>query len=289
MSNIEFKDKFIGFVDILGWKEKVKAAEAETGMSLSELKEALKDLGTPEDESCFKEYGPMTCPGSVYVQRDLDFQLTRISDCVLVSTEISPAGVINLVNHCWGAVIKLLIKGIMCRGYITRGPIYHTSEPEIIGSGYQETLDREHQVSAFRRKADEIGTPFVEVDPAVCDYVRDHGDLCVKEMFSRYVKNDGVVTALFPFQRLRHSFIIGGWWPGHTFDPEKERQSNENIRSSIAIMKERVRTLVDRSRDDAVSKAEHYIADLDAQLEVCKETDEMIDKLCSSSPKRREK
>ena len=288
MSDMEFKDKFIGFVDILGWKEKVKAAEIGTGMSLGELIETLKDLGTPENQSRFEKYGPTTCPESTYVQRDLDFQVTRISDCVIVSSEISPAGVINLVNHCWGAVMKLLTKGIMCRGYITRGPIYHTNDPEMIGSGYQEALDKEGQVSAFKRKADERGTPFVEVDPSVCDYVRDHGDSCVKKMFSRYVKEDGTVTALFPFQRLQHSFIIGGW-PGHTFDPEKEQEASENMRSIIEKMKERLMALVDRSRPDAVSKAEHYIAALDAQLELYKKTDEMIDMLGSSFPKRRTK
>ena len=285
---MEFKDKFIGFVDILGWKDKVKAAEAGTGMSLAELKDALKELGKHEDQTKFEKYGPMTCPESTYVRRDLDFKLTRISDCVVVSSEISPAGVINLVNHCWGAVIKLLTKGIMCRGFITRGPIYHTNEPEMIGSGYFEALDKERRVSAFKRKADEKGTPFVEVDPAICDYVRDHGDSCVKEMFSRFVKNDGTVTALFPFHRLNHSFIIGDW-PGHTFDPEKERQSNKNMRSMIEKMKERVTALVDRSRPDAVSKVEHYISALDAQLEVCKKTDEMINVLCSSFPPRRTK
>ena len=285
---MKFKDKFIGFVDILGWKDKVKAAEAGYGMSLAELKETLKELGKPEDQTRFEKYGPMTCPESTYVRRDLDFQLTRISDCVIVSSEISPAGVINLVNHCWGAVIRLLTKGIMCRGYITLGSIYHTNEPEMNGSGYQEAFDKEGRVTAFKRKADEKGTPFVEVDPAVCDYVRDHWDSCVKKMFSRYVKEDGTVTALFPFQRLQHSFIIGDWH-GHTFNPEKERESNNNMRLMIEKMKENVMALVDRSRPDAIRKAEHYIAALDAQLDVCKNTAEFIDTLCTSFPKRRER
>lgn len=286
MSEMEFKDKFIGFVDILGWKVKVKAAEAGTGMSLAELKEALKELGTSEDQRKFEKYGPMTCPESSYVQRNIDFQLTRVSDCVIVSSEISPAGVINLVNHCWGAVLRLLAKGFMCRGYITRGSIYHTNEPEMIGSGYQEALHKEPQVSAFKRKADEIGTPFVEVDPAVCNYVRDHGDSCVKKMFSRYVREDGIVTALFPFQRLQHSFIVGDL-PGHSFDIERERQSNKNMCSMIKEMKECVKAFVDRSKPDVVDKAEHYIAALDAQLEVCKKTDEMIDMLGSPFPRGR--
>ena len=287
MNNIEFKDKFIGFVDILGFKGLVEAAEEGIGISLVELLEMAQELGKPEDRLEYENYGPITCPESRKVQRHLDFRLTQISDCVVLSTEVSPAGAINLVKHCWGAVIKLLTKGIMCRGYITRGSLYHT-DTQIIGTGYQEAYRKESLVTAFKREADERGTPFVEVDPVVCDYVRDHGDKCVKEMFSRFIKEDGTVTALFPFQRLQHSFIIGDWL-GHKFDPEEERQSNKNLRSMIENMKERVKALVDSSKSDAVSKAEHYIAALDDQLDVCKKTDEMIDMLGSSFPRRRTK
>lgn len=282
MNDTKFKDKFIGYVDILGFKKMVEAAEAGTGMPLSELLEVLKELGIPKDRIKFEKNGPMTCPNSKYIKRDLDFRLTQISDCVIVSSEVSPAGMINLVSHCWGAVIRLLTKGIMCRGYITRGSVYHT-DVQIIGSGYQNAHGKEDQVTAFKREADERGTPFVEVDPAVCDYARAYGDPCVKEMFPRYVKEDGTVTALFPFQRLQHSSIIGSWL-GHTFNPERERQSNENMRSMIEKMKERVMALVDQLNPDAVSKAKHYIAALDAQIEVCKKTDEMIDTLNSPSP-----
>lgn len=285
MSDTKFRDKFIGYVDILGWKELVKATEAGTGLSLTALLETLKLLGTPKDREKIEKYGPVICPQSTYAQRDLDFRLTQISDCVVVSSEVSPAGVINLIGHCWRAVMQLLTKGIMCRGYITRGLIYHT-DAQFIGSGYQEAYSNEDQVAAFKRKADEKGTPFVEVDPVVCDYVRNDSDGCVKKMFSRYVKADEKIAALFPFQRLQHSFIIGDWL-GHKFDPVKERQSNENMRSMIEKMKERVMVLVDLSKPDAMSKAEHYIAALDAQIEVCKKTDEMIDTLNSPFPARR--
>jgi len=286
MNDIEFKEKFVGFVDILGFKKLVEGAEAGIGMSLVELLELVQELGKPEDRLVYEKYGPMTCPDSRFVQRHLDFRLTQISDCVVISTEVSPAGVINLIKHCWGAVIKLLTKGIMCRGYISRGSLYHT-DTQIIGTGYQEAYRKESLVTAFKREADERGTPFVEVDAVVCDYVRDHGDSCVKEMFSRYIKSDGEMTALFPFKRLQHSFIIGGWWPGYKFEPEKEKLSNENIRSSIVKMKERIWESVDQSKDSAVRKAEHYIAALDAQLEVCTETDKMIDSLCTTFPNRR--
>lgn len=277
MPDIGFKKKFIGFVDILGFKTMVEAAEKGTGISLKEILELLKELGTPEDRMKFKKYGPRICPNSKYKTRDLEFRLTQISDCVAVSVEVSPAGVINLIEHCWGAVIKLLFKGIMCRGYITLGPVYHT-DTQVIGPGYQEALRRESLVTAFRREADERGTPFVEVDPVVCYYVRTQSDSCVKEMFSRFVKEDGTVTAIFPFQRLKHSFIIGDYL-GHKFDLEEERHSNRKIMSMIENMKEGVTSLVNQSKPEALRKASHYIAALNAQLDICKENEKMIDML----------
>ena len=281
MDNIEFKDKFIGFVDILGFKKMVEASEAGTGMTLPEILETLEMLGAPEDRKDFKEYGPTICPDSTCLQRDLDFRVTQNYDSVIVSIEVSPAGVINLANQCWGAVIKLLTKGIMCRGYITRGLIFHTNT-QFIGSGYEEAYSREATVTAFKRDEDERGTPFVEVDQTVCNYVRDHGDSCVKKMFSRYVKGDGVVIALFPFKRLSHSFVIN-----REFDTEKEKRSNKNVRLWIENFKERVMVLVDQTSPNAVSKVEHYVAALDAQLEVCERTDKMIDMLNSPYPSSR--
>lgn len=281
---MEFKEKFVAFVDLLGFKKLVEAAEAGTGMALTELLEVLKKFGSPEERNKFGMYGPTVCPESTYLQRDLDFCLTQISDCVIVSSEVSPAGVINLVNHCWGIVIGLLQSGMMCRGYITRGPIFHT-DTQVLGTGYQKAYEKEGNVAAFKREADERGTPFVEVDRAVCDYVRNCEDRCVKEMFSRYVRDDGEVVALFPFQRLAHSFVIGGF--GQKFDEEKEKQSNQNVRLMLRNLKGRVMAFVDMSNPSAVKKAEHYMQALDAQLAVCDRTDEMIDMLSSPFPSRR--
>lgn len=186
-------------------------------------------------------------------------------------------------GHCWGVVMKLLLQGIMCRGYITRGTVYHNGT-RIIGTGYQEAYRRESSVKAFSQTADERGTPFVEVDKVVCDYVMACEDACVKEMFSRYVKKDGDTTALFPFKRLTHSFIID-----ETFDPEKEKQSNEDLRQMIRSVQHRVTEFIDNSNQSAVNKAKHYLAVLDAQLAECDEADKTIDMLCSLFPRSRPK
>lgn len=272
---MEYQEKFVAYLDVLGFTKLVKDSENGTGMPLSELIDLLRVLGTSEDVKKFRENGPATCPDSAYIQRDLNFKLTQISDCVVISSEVSPAGVINLVSHCAKVVLKLLVKGIMCRGYITKGLIYHT-ESQFIGSGYVEACLGEKNVKVFRRETDEKGTPFVELDPAVCKFVKDCGDQCVKEMFSRFVKEDGEMSALFPFQRLSHSFIIAGL--GNKLDPQKEKDSNNNLRLLIKKLKDCVMEFVDKSDPNAIRKLEHYIEALDDQLAVCNKTDDMIDK-----------
>jgi hypothetical protein len=283
---VSFADKFIAFVDVLGSKKLVSEAEQGEGLPLPDLLKLLGCLGTGKERDRFEKYGPTCCPCAPRIEKNLDFRVTQISDCVVVSAELSPAGVINVVSHCWGAVIELLQHGIMCRGYIKRGSVYHT-DTQIIGSGYQEAFLAEPKVSAFRREADERGTPYVEIDPAVTAYVDTQSDACVKEMFSRMVKRDGDTVALFPFQRLAHSFIVAGH--GHRFDPGKERRSNQNLRALIHQMKGRVQSIVDPSNPSAAAKAEHYIAALDAQLAVCDKTDEVINILEAPFPHRRDR
>jgi len=131
----------------------------------------------------------------------------------------------------------------------------------------------------FKGHADERGTPFVEVDGVVCDYIRKCEEPCIKEMFSRLTRSDGDAVALFPFQQLSHSFLIGGF--GRRFDAEKEKRSNENLRHMLRIFKDRVISHVDKSNPIALRKAEHYIGALNAQLVVCDQTDENIDQLSS--------
>jgi hypothetical protein len=273
-----FSDKFVAYVDVLGFKGLVAAAEDGSSIALPELLDLLTLLGKGTERARFERHGPTTCPHAPHIQRNLDFRVTQISDCVIVSSEISPAGAINLVSHCWGAVIELLSKGIMCRGYIKRGKIYHT-DTQVIGSGYHQAFAAESQVSAFAREANERGTPYVEVDSEVVQYVDTQSDACVKTMFGRMVKRDSESTVLFPFQRLQHSFIVAGG--GHKFDPERERTSTRNLRAMIGKMEERVLSFVDSNNASAVKKAAHYIAALDAQLQACDKTDEMIDMLSS--------
>jgi len=91
------------------------------------------------------------------------------------------------------------------------------------------------------------------------------------------VKSDGVVTALFPFQQLSHSFEIDDIYGD--FDPIKEKESNNNVRNYINSLKVRIMSFVDTNNSSTVNKSDHYLAVLDEQLSICDQTDMMIDKL----------
>jgi hypothetical protein len=281
-----YRDKFVAFIDVLGFKQLIERSTSGEGEPLSEVLAILKAFGTSNERAVFEKYGPTLCPCSEAIERNLDFRLTQISDCVIVSCEVSPAGVINLLSHCSKVVIGLLLKGVMCRGYVTRGPIFH-SDTQIIGTGYQSAYEKEGGVSAFKREADERGTPFVQVDPSIVNYVLSETDECVRTMYGRMVKSDGVVSAIFPFERFSHSFTIGGFGSGDTtFDPEKEHRSNDIVRSTILKLKERVQARVDPNNAKATAKLHHYLSILDQQLEVCNKTGGIIDALCQPFPKR---
>lgn len=281
MNEPHFSEKFIAFVDILGWRSLVRKAEEGEGMTLAELSEILDALGTQEDSEQYRRYGPTTCPEAPRVRDDLDFRLTLASDCVVISSEISPAGLINLISHCWKACTSLLTKGVMCRGYIKRGQIYHTGDRQI-GTGLSDAIDREKNVSIFKRDSEERGTPFIEIDADIIRYVEKQPDECVKVMFSRMVRQENNVGAIFPFQRLDHQLNLGGF--GMEFDPERERESVNNMRTCIQNMKKQVQLNIDASNESARQKGTQYIRMLDAQLTACDNAEAAIDFLMQPFP-----
>ncbi|WP_198958941.1 hypothetical protein [Candidimonas nitroreducens] len=269
----EFSDKFVAFVDILGFKNLVNRASRHDDMSLDDLLRLAQTLGPTEARSVFDAYGPVCCPAAHRVRKNLDFRVVQISDCVIVSSEISPAGLINLIHYCWGSVLRLLTEGVLCRGYVTRGEIYHT-ERQVIGPAYQEAYSKEGRVSVFSDgEGESDGTPFVEVAPIVLEYVESQSDQCVSEMFNRMVQRVPDGAALFPFKRLEASGAIGG------AQSEELLKANATIRENIHKYKRLMWSFGKPSGERALSKVRHYEAALDEQLRLCDGLDEVVGKL----------
>ena len=257
---MKFSEKYVAFVDVLGFKNMIQEAESGTGRTLLDLHEMLNDLGATGGRKSSR-----LCPSSSYIAEDMDFRVAKISDCVIVSAESSASGIINLLEYCWGVAIALLDKGVMIRGYITHGSIYHESY-EIYGSAYQKAVEFEKNVKAFQRTIDDGGTPFIEIDQAVCDRIRGYGDRCVNEMFKRYVFCGDDFVAIFPFNRLRQDIIIN---PMIGFDEAAEKRKIGLMRAYINDLISGIGRFVDTENPRAVRKMEHYKIALRAQLDKC--------------------
>jgi len=267
---MKFEEKVIAFVDILGFKNLIESSESGNGKSLPEVLALLDELGRLREVEALQSHGSSVCPESTHGVPDLNFEVTQLSDCAIVSAEVTPLGALNVAFHCHKAVMALMRQGLMCRGYITKGSVHHT-RTQIVGTGYQRAYEMESQVSAFKVQADEQGTPFVEVEAVVANIINDSSDKCVKEMFSRMVKSDGDVVAIYPFQRLGHSFIVNS-----NFSPEKEMAQVQVIREAIYWFKDNLRNSVDVSNESANRKVNHYVRALDEQLQNCDKMDQMI-------------
>ena len=76
----EFKEKFIAFIDILGFKHMVAKAEAGQGFSLTEITELVDLLGSSAKRNHFEMDGPTCCPESPHIEKCIDFRLTQTSD-----------------------------------------------------------------------------------------------------------------------------------------------------------------------------------------------------------------
>jgi hypothetical protein len=75
---MELKDKFIGFIDILGFKDLITKAESGAGITNVEILQLVQLLSGDRTRSSDEKYGPNICPQSRAIRRDLDFVVTQI-------------------------------------------------------------------------------------------------------------------------------------------------------------------------------------------------------------------
>lgn len=275
-------DSFIAYFDVLGWSSLVCATERENDSSVQEAIEVLDTIRS-ELAGCrdyFEADVHEICPGVKFEKRNLNFQFTAFSDSVVLSSEVSPAALINLLNCCRVVYSKLFFrKGLMCRGYIKRGLLYHTAD-YCVGSGLGEVVEGEEKVSIFKTEDGECGTPFIEVDRNIVQYVDDEvSDDCVKEMFAKIVKSEGDAAAIFPFRSLDPGIFGDG-----RFDPDVQRQRIATVRSWIGRAKEMMGRHVDPSNESAVQKEQCLLKILKAQDDVCDRLEREIDQMTSPFP-----
>ncbi len=265
---VEFKNKFIGFVDILGWKNLVERSEKKIDVTLDDLISYINAFTTSKTAGLSSNYQHTICPNSENLSNNLDFQKTQVSDCAILSCEKSPAGIIALIKECHAIAYNLLCHGIMCRGYIATGNVLHAERNKIIGTGYQYAIEMEKK----------FGIPFVGIDPKVDEFIEYHTDQCVQKTYYSLVLKNKNFIALFPFRDLSDSFIIGSFM-GIPFDIEEHKNSNQKTRIFIKKVINLLTEHTDIKKENAVEKTKVYIQELIKELIGCQETDDLLNEL----------
>lgn len=247
-----FKEKVIAFIDIIGFKDLVKKSDKGEGKSLNEILEIL---------DIFKVRSNTVCPNSKPKSDDLDFVITQITDCTIISAELSDAGIVNLIEHCRNITSKFMHSGIMCRGFITIGNIYHAKN-QVIGTGYQEAYAGEPEVVAFGEVAEngeKEKTPFLEVGSKVVDYLKGMNNSSAERVIKTSIHSDGHYHAINPFSCLT------------CFADLSDKEQLINVKNTIGTFKDKIRVLSPDENQKALVKSKYYYKFLDEQAQKCDE------------------
>jgi hypothetical protein len=254
MSVHTFSDKFIAFVDILGFSQIVEEAEQLPKHDFACLLNLTQSLGSSKDAMRYAVDGPHICPKAPYTEKGLDFRVTQVSDCIIVSCEISPASVIALIGYCHSMSVRLMQKHALVRGMITRGNILHRGT-EVFGTGYNRAVYGEKGVTAFATSETNKGGPFIEIDPRVSNYVREQPNRCVRDMFARLTHGDGSVTAIYPFHTLAESHFAT---VDERFDPHQWLASVRSHRDAWLKLRDVFDHQTEGLDEHIVAKTRHY-------------------------------
>lgn len=121
-----FENRYVGFVDILGFRNLVSAAASDPGRFetlhrvLLRIATEIPDLGGDDE----------------------DFRVTSFSDCIAISARTTDTGLWMVILCCNSLQFNLWPEGILFRGAITKGAMHHGKEI-LFGPAFNEAYELE--------------------------------------------------------------------------------------------------------------------------------------------------
>ncbi|WP_109850486.1 hypothetical protein [Proteus sp. CA142267] len=166
--NIEgYENRFVAFVDILGFKELIHKIESEAveNADYQRVRSVLNFLHEESIESNGQHDLPVYEKKYGYIlEKELgDPRISYISDCVIISTEGSFDGFKSLCNKLTKFSTDIACDGIFIRGGVTYGKIYHHG-PMLFGSAYQRAYELESKHATH---------PRIIIDDVVFDFLSE--------------------------------------------------------------------------------------------------------------------
>ena len=182
--NVEFEDRAVAFVDVLGFKSLVSSATLSNVhlQQLSGLVNLLSSAVPSFDATIDKSVSPHLVPKHIY-----------ISDCIILSAPLADPsrtsydGLAIVVMRVIQLSHYLLQAGYLIRGGISVGSVWHTST-NIVGPAYQEAF-------MLEQKGHE---PIVELSASAAEHwkggsrmiLHHNNKLFVNGLFDYYMPNN---------------------------------------------------------------------------------------------------
>ena len=170
MSNIigsenVMEERFVAFVDILGFEKIISRIENSTDENNLELKKIKSILNFMNEEVYDPNYSadlPIYVEGeNCLIEGELgDPRLTYVSDCIIISAEATLDGFKGLSRKIHKITADLAFDGIFCRGAISKGKLFHR-ERVLFGSAY---------IRAYKLEDEEAKFPRIIIDPNILSY-----------------------------------------------------------------------------------------------------------------------
>lgn len=159
------EERFVAFIDILGFKDIVRNIEKDNTPNNLALRTVKSVLNFMDEET----YEPNYCSDlpiyekteEGFVEKELgDPRLTYVSDCIIISAEPTIDGFKGLSRKIHKITADLACDGIFCRGAITKGKLFHKGRI-LFGSSYIRAFTLEEETAIF---------PRVIIDPEIIDF-----------------------------------------------------------------------------------------------------------------------
>jgi len=163
-SNI-MEEKFVAFLDILGFTEIIKGIESNNSSDNLDLKRIKSILNFMDEETINPNY----CTDlPIYVETEDGLiekelgnpKLTYVSDCIIISAEPTLDGFKALSRKIHKITADLAYDGVFCRGAITKGKLFHHNKV-VFGSSY---------IKAYKLEENKAIFPRVIIDPEIIDF-----------------------------------------------------------------------------------------------------------------------
>ena len=166
-----YQQKYVIYLDILGFSKKIESKNCDYILDILRVFRKEINLNNFIEELPFREIHNQD--GFLYVDISFedpkkicgdDFNCTSFSDNVVIS--INPEQItarINVIRFCISLQFELLMKGVLIRGGLSYGDIYHESDI-VFGKALVDAV-------AIEKK---IKYPLIGIDPISCsDIIKD--------------------------------------------------------------------------------------------------------------------